>query len=853
MSNYKKMRVIFTLVFLILLHAAYSQGLKGNDDNSSTNIIHPSEIYFSCQVPDPDLIGKLSGIVSVDNVQEKTVYAYATPEEFAVFLTLEIPFDILPHPGESPAEIIMRETIDLKNLESWDFYPTYEGYLSMMNQFQMDYPHMCQVFSIGTSVQGRQLMMAKISKNVSVREPEPQFLYTGTIHGDELAGYVLLLRLIDYLLSNYGIDPKVTYLLDNVEIWINPLANPDGTFKGGNHTVNGSIRNNANSVDLNRNYPDPEDGPNPDGKVWQPETIAFMQLAENNNFVMSANTHGGIEVLNYPWDTWSRLTADNDWWVYVCREYVDTVHVYSPSAYMTALNNGITNGYNWYRITGGRQDYMNYFQHCRELTMELSNVKKLAASQLNNHWNWNYRSLLNYIEQVTYGVAGTITDLENGEPIVAKVEIEGHDIDNSFVYSESEFGFYQRLLEAGNYDLTFTAPGYYPMTVQGVAVSRYNKTTLNVELDAGELNPQISSSQTIVPVGSTIDFTDVSYGRPISWQWTFQGGQPAASSERHPSGILYPNAGSFDVTLAITNSSGEIVTKTFEDFVNVNPFYLMSNQTVNVCNGLFYDSGGANNNYGNNQNFTMTFVPEIAGAKLKVEFLEFSVEHHSSCGYDWLKIYDGINTSATLIGTWCGANSPGTIVAGNISGALTFQFKSDASLSNPGWKALLSCISQQSVSMRSGWSGISLYVDPENPDIENITQNLATNLIIVRGDEGIYYPSMNINTIETWNARRGYLAKLSAAGQMTIDGSPVRNKTLYLKEGWNIIPVLSSEPVSTVSVAAVLGDKFIIATDIAGFGVYWPAHEIQTLQWLQPGKAYYLKTTESVEFNFPEP
>ncbi|MBK6966466.1 MAG: hypothetical protein IPH20_21865 [Bacteroidales bacterium] len=64
-------------------------------------------------------------------------------------------------------------------------------------------------------------------------------------------------------------------------------------------------RYNINGVDLNRNYPDPEDGDHPDGYAWQPETVAFMNFAGQHDFVAAANFHGGVEVVNYPWDTWA--------------------------------------------------------------------------------------------------------------------------------------------------------------------------------------------------------------------------------------------------------------------------------------------------------------------------------------------------------------------------------------------------------------------------------------------------------------------------------------------------------------------------------------------------------------------
>jgi hypothetical protein len=96
-----------------------------------------------------------------------------------------------------------------------------------------------------------------------------------------------------------------------------------------------------------------------------------MTFAENNHFVASANIHGGTEVCNYPWDTWQKLAADDNWWQYVCHEYADTAQLHSQDGYMSDFDDGITNGWQWYEVAGGRQDYMNYFQQGREFTLEI--------------------------------------------------------------------------------------------------------------------------------------------------------------------------------------------------------------------------------------------------------------------------------------------------------------------------------------------------------------------------------------------------------------------------------------------------------------------------------------------------
>jgi hypothetical protein len=303
------------------------------------------EIYFCFPfTKGMDLIS-VSRQISVDKIMNDTVWAYANRKQFDKFTRPGYDITILPHPGDAPG-VIMRDRIELSDATRtvWNFYPTYEAYEAIMTDFQTLYPSLCRVQNIGTLASGRKLLVVKISDNAADDEAEPEFFYSSSMHGDETTGYVLMLHLIEYLLQNYGTDPEVTNLVDNMEIYICPLANPDGTYYGGNSSVSGARRFNANFVDLNRNYPDPAEGDHPDGNAWQPETVAFMNFAEQRSFVAGANFHGGIEVVNYPWDTWSRQTADNSWWVMVSREYADTCQAHSPSWYMDDLDNGIISG-----------------------------------------------------------------------------------------------------------------------------------------------------------------------------------------------------------------------------------------------------------------------------------------------------------------------------------------------------------------------------------------------------------------------------------------------------------------------------------------------------------------------------
>jgi PKD repeat protein len=552
----------FTLFFVVL-----SLGVDAQVDP----MVQPSvdrvfgtktEIAFKFYVDNKDIINNdLTRIISIDKVTPSPkggydVRAYANRKEFSAFLTREIEYQLVV-PSQVKA-YDMATTV--AQMATWDRYPTYSVYEQMLAQFASSYPSLCNIDTIlSATPDGHRLLVARISDNVNTAENEPRFLYSSSMHGDETTGYYLMLRLIDYLLSNYGSISKVTNLVNGVEIWICPLANPDGTYASGDNTISAisSTRYNANYVDLNRNYPDPIDGLHPDGEAWQPETQAFMTFAANEHINMSANFHGGAEVMNYPWDTWTSSgnpNADDTWWNRVCQAYVDTARLIDANFMTDVVSSGVTEGGDWYQITGGRQDYMNYFQQCREVCIELDGTKTTETQNLPGEWNKNYRSLLNFIQESTYGIRGIISDSCSGQPIHAKVWVTGYDQanDSSQVYSYLPIGDYHKYIIAGTYSVTFSAPGYASKTINNVTVSNGNATTLNVAL-APTLPAANFSTDVTTTCSGIVNFSDLSTGGPTTWNWNF--GDGFGSSAQNPVHV-YTVDGNYTVSLTVGNCKG---------------------------------------------------------------------------------------------------------------------------------------------------------------------------------------------------------------------------------------------------------------------------------------------------------
>jgi hypothetical protein len=332
------------------------------------------------------------------------------------------------------------------------------------------YPDLARRYDLGTSVQGRHLWALKISDNVDQEEDEPEFKYISTIHGDEIVGVKTCMLLCNYLLANYGTDPQCTQIVDETELWIQPLMNPDG------YDRSPRTRENAHGVDLNRTFPNYGEVPSPEGR--EPEVQVIMNWSAQHTFICSANFHGGALVVNYPYDnddTGGVHSPDDDMFVYISEQYSQ----YNPPMWSSSsFFHGITCGADWYMIWGGMQDWNYHFMGNNEVTIELG-TKQPPSGDIQMYWDNNRQSMMAYILTVQMGIRGLVTDALTGEPVAATVTIVGRDHD---IYTDPDVGDYHRMLLPGTYGVHFRAAGYDALTVPDVVVSSDEATRLDVQL-----------------------------------------------------------------------------------------------------------------------------------------------------------------------------------------------------------------------------------------------------------------------------------------------------------------------------------------------------------------------------------
>ncbi len=336
---------------------------------------------------------------------------------------------------------------------SLGFGRDFHSYSQMTTELQTitsSYPEIARLYELGQSVQGRTIWGLKITDNPDTEENEPEVRICGNHHGDEYMSVELPLNLAWLLVQNYSSDPTITEMIDNREIWIIPMVNPDG------HETDS--RYNAHGVDLNRNYGYMPESATP---YSEPETRAMRSNALQNNFVLSLSFHCSGDIVNYVWNYKTQPVADNAAVVALSNQY--------------GSHNGywVVEGYDWYQTLGDCNDFSYGCRGDIDWTIEVQSSNEGQA------WNLNRDAMLELIDEADMGLTGVVTNADTGQPIPATVWVE-----EAFwpCFADPEVGDYHKILLPGTYTVHYQANGFQEEIIS-VDVDGGEPTVLNVALN----------------------------------------------------------------------------------------------------------------------------------------------------------------------------------------------------------------------------------------------------------------------------------------------------------------------------------------------------------------------------------
>ncbi len=436
-------KLVLLLFFACLTVSTFAQGWRPGEMEI--------KIKFDSRIEAQQLLEmKLNGDYFIDYA-----VVYVTPSELELIQAQQFDFEILI------------EDLNAHYENFWDArvaYHTYQEIIDLADSLALHFPNICTKHVYGSSLGGRQLAALKISDNSAIDENEAEVMFDGGIHGDEIGASENVIRFARDLCLDYGTDPYITELVDNREIWLYLMVNPDGR-------VNMSRYNN-NGVDLNRDW----------GYMWdawggstgaysQVESKALRACSFDNQFVVHTTYHSGTEYISCPWSYRASTPPDMAHILQLAGVYAD-VSGYSNMEYGQG-NTGM------YAINGSTKDSNYGVMGSISWSMEISYSKQPPASQLMMYYNYNVPSMLAIIEYSGYGLEGVVTDATTGDPVAAVIFVD----DYLPTFTDPEVGDYHKYVLAGTYDILVKANGYEDKLISGVSVSSMSSTVTDIQLD----------------------------------------------------------------------------------------------------------------------------------------------------------------------------------------------------------------------------------------------------------------------------------------------------------------------------------------------------------------------------------
>ena len=357
---------------------------------------------------------------------------------------------------------------------NWPGYRTRADVVTDLQALETGYPSLCKLYDLQSrngapmTHDGFRIYALRISNAPDQDQDKPNLVLSANTHANELAVIDVPIYAAEKLLQGYGIDPQLTQLVDDNQIWILPNLNPDGleyTWNF-NHLWRKNRRDNGNGsigVDMNRNYPfywsqcgsssnTSSSTYHGTGPASEPEIQALLMFAEAEGFERLLDFHCTGPDVRHPYNNLVQSAIPA-----MVRSTMDPIHsaIASAMSYPTAGTCCCGTLMEWHFSTKGTMSFLVEFATCTHPYAQ-------TAQELISTWP-------GVLEHLTTPVpmTGHVTSSSGGAPLQASITVAGHEFQHGqTVMSGGRFGRYHLWGGPGTFDVTFTADGHLPQTVQ---------------------------------------------------------------------------------------------------------------------------------------------------------------------------------------------------------------------------------------------------------------------------------------------------------------------------------------------------------------------------------------------------
>ena len=730
---------------------------------------------------------------------------------------------------------------------------TYSEMLGHLDFMAENYPNLIlpiDTIEGGTTAEGRPLYWTKISDNPQLNETEPEVLYTALIHAREPGSMQQMLFYMYYLLENYETDDEIKALVDHTEMYFIPCINPDGYLYNESISPEGGgmwrknrrlVETGIYGVDNNRNFgyewghDDYGSSPNPISSTYRgPEAFSESEaqlvksFSEQHEFGIALNYHSWGNLFLHPWGYVSYLYApDHDLFQTYCKIFTAKNHYrYGNVGSLIYLVNGDVNDWmygdnsekpkciSFTPELGGEQDGFwpeieRIIPQCIESLHQNLEAARLAGEYvlLNDNNPFNLSKSTGYLQfslqqiglissEITVSIQGMGDHFNSiGEALVIgsldtmQVKIDSIAYSLRSGIAPGETLKYIIRVESGNFKLTDTIQKEY-----GPGVNLFSDSC-----------------------GSMEHWESDNWGINI---YTFH--SAPASITDSPEGY-YPNSGYSEVRLTDTI-----------DLSNAAAASLKFYTKWRLDGGNDYASCRVSSNFG-------AGWKAMPGKYTKTDFVldDDAVPVYCCRQDDWVE--ETIDLSE-----FCGEKI-----------LIKFTLNSDSRINKDGFYfddlAVMQILAEnyeQEIFLHAGWNSLSSYLIPQNSNMESIFGDILDDIEMIQHGPDYFQPQNPNNTLNSWDSHTGYQIKLSENQYLEFPGNPEYNRNLILQQGWNLIPVISSSPISVEALNIQPVGSWEIITQPTGIKINWPAKSIHSLDSLYPGESYFIKMNQAGTIEF---